>query len=461
MNFRPIGILPFLIPVLWLGYKWILFRDGVYAVDVHAHTQLCISWLDGRPFLTDTVYGNHFLLHNYFLNPLLAPFVYGAGSLGLFGLHTVLCLVALFLWRQDLAGRGGRTWLAVSALLVGPLGYWVFCDLTQGWHVELLYLPLAACWASAWHRRSSASLFAATLAIALVKENAPVLLCALFLFASFPDKDRSSLIRNLATRSNGWILLAFTLLFAAGLIWLSALNGWGHSRLGLAIQAVRRHPEALGSYLIRSLTGNLAILAGGLVPFLLLAISTTRKKQYLLLVTLLALPLILSNIVEGLAYYPYSRNAFGFPPRTAFLWGFLAPAHFLAAARYGYDLKFRFPFPATTVVQLAALAVIAEPRIWPVLTGLYPRYTLSKEQESALEAASRSLPSHSEVICDLRVLPFFHQHYVSALTDTLQTDRQPDLWVYSEKSTGNPCKNQQKYQQIQANGLVFLWKKRK
>lgn len=461
MNFRPASVLPFLIPLLWLGYKWVLFRDGVYAVDVHAHAQLCISWLDGRPLLTDTVYGNHFLLHNYFLNPLLAPFVYGAGSLGLFGLHAALCLVALFLWKKDLTGKGGPVWPAVSALLAGPIGYWVFCDLTQGWHVELLYLPLAACWASARHRQSSTGLFFATLAIALVKENAPILLCALFLFASFEEEDRRPLIRNLATRSNAFIVLAFGLLFAAGLVWLAALNGWGHSRLGMAIQAVRKHPDELASYLIRSLAGNMAILAGGLLPFLALSVSPSRKKQYLVLATILAFPLIASNIVEGLAYYPYSRNAFGFPPRTAFLWGFLAPAHFLAAARYGYALRFRFPVILTAVVQLSVLVVIAEPRIWPVLTGFYPRYLLSKEQETALEAASRSLPPHSEVICDPRILPFFHQHYVSALTDTLRAGRQPDLWVFSGKCTGGSCKDQQKYQQIQANGLTFLWKKKK
>ncbi len=134
----------------WLAVKAVLFRHLEYVCDLFQHLVMSRSVFEGHPFLWEPQAAG--LLHNY---PLLPSFYALTGWLGAYGLFVGLAawmagaLVAVWRlasrsdpWRRELY------WTVVFALVLGPVGFWLWDDPTYGWHTQMVFVPLGILFAT-------------------------------------------------------------------------------------------------------------------------------------------------------------------------------------------------------------------------------------------------------------------------------------------------------------------------
>ncbi len=439
-----------MLPV-WMVLKVRQFDNRVFVVDVYGHVQMCVGWLKGYPLLFESGYGLHDRLHNYYLNPLLAPLVWENGAYGLFAVNVALLGAALVvvqrLVRQAGAGRA-PVLLLVSFGLVGPVSLWLFFDLTFGWHVEPMYVPLAVLWVAALLRQARWPLVVVSIAWLLAKENAIVVLACLLLLAQalhgLAEAPQRSFVRVLLTgraaRTVAWALAVFGL----GLFFLSYKNHFQGGRLGEAVRHVVQtyDPWVLGKFLAKA--GGFALL----LP-LTLVLPMMGLLQYPLrlrwriggLLGLFYLPVFGCCLAEGLLYYPTAHQAAAVVPRASLLWSYAVAAVLLAGA---YFPRWRLSRPGwrsvlVLFVGLASQEVVLESLakngqrfvqrfVWPYLHPLPP----DDASTTYLRQLGKRLPVWSSAVCPDDDFALFHRQFAWSFTNRQPV--RPDALIFDRKT---------------------------
>lgn len=327
--------------ILWYLLKVFQFQTSPEQYpDGMVILQLSRGWLEGRPLLFDTIYGNHALQHNYYLIPLAGIFTKPMGVYGLFMAY--VCLVGVFFWKYyrslpDFNALESRaSWLTVLCYVFGPMAYFMYLDYF-GWHPEQYLIPLLALLAlSLGQRKWGMSLVWLSLAF-LVKESAIVLICCLLLFCSVVDlvlrNPGKPVLSYLLNRRNVTITGISLTLFALGLWWLSHLNGPQTSRLAQAFAKVQYNMTFVYYVLFSGMVG-LMTFGLGLIPFVPWLRTFSRKRLIIGLLAGCYLVLFVMFAVESLYYFPTIYPGISYPPRISGLWAFMFGAFLFLSHRF-------------------------------------------------------------------------------------------------------------------------------
>jgi Predicted membrane protein (DUF2079) len=175
-DFLALGLAVF--AVIWVfALKLKTFYDLGYTSDLFVSVQLARSWLEGRGWLYDNLFGNMLAGHTYFL---LVPLGLVAKPFGAPGLLFVLAasVGAAYFWAARvlrlLGVAGSIAVIAAGALLASPLSVAFYQDSLYGFHVEILAPALCLIlFYFLLQRRMTPSVVTA-LAVISVKEDAPI-----------------------------------------------------------------------------------------------------------------------------------------------------------------------------------------------------------------------------------------------------------------------------------------------
>src|SRR5262249_7256609 len=211
----------------------------------------------------------------------LGPLTNAWGAYGLFAVHALLLLAAFRAADRLLAPDLARRAAFALAYLFGPIAFWIWDDPTYGWHIELLYLPLAVLFVAAANRGSRV-LWVWAAALVLLREDGAVVVCSLELvstwgrLAAFPWSRR-------ALCPTVRIALVWLAVFGAGFAWLRFTQPELEGRFGRAAHFVAASLPGARSALALSVLFALLLLASGLV------LATPRRAA---LAALGAVPLL-------------------------------------------------------------------------------------------------------------------------------------------------------------------------
>ena len=398
---------------VWLAAKLTLFDALEYTSDLISNTQLSLSVFQGRPLLWDNGFGDHKALHNYYLNPLLAPFTWSLGPIGLFVASALLWMTAAFALFS--VARGGPAWKrciywGISAtFLFGPVGFWFFDDYLYGWHAEYLYLPLGIMFACALARGSRASWWIAGILL-LVREEGALIVWAIHVLSEWLrplTPVRARLVR-IARITAVWALA-----FIAGLALLFLLrpaHGGARALNALGFLNTVVHDPALTRALIWGVEAAAAVMGCGVI----VAVSISWRTSLAALVTMI--PLLPPLLVAACAYdteFGLREYGFSWGPRLVILWPVLAAALVLSSA-YSPDRAPRHRIARAALLGAAILTsliaqglVLQEYRSYPFferVTAFLParrhRFVLARlraDEDALLRCLGRSLPSGTPV----------------------------------------------------------------
>jgi hypothetical protein len=346
-------MLPIVGCLIWFLLKVLQFQTSPeqYA-DGMVILQLSKGWLEGRPFLFDTVYGHHTQQHNYYFIPLIGLLTKPMGVYGLFMAYIIL--VGIFFWKcyQSFARFGfferRTTWLTSVFFVFGPMGYFIYLDYF-GWHPEHYLIPLLALLALSLAERNRAMIILWLLLTFSVKESSIVLICCLLLFCSVVEMVLSNPARKwsdyILNKRNVIITGVSVVVFLVGLWLLSHLNGNQPSRLGLAFSRTQLD-TTLFLYIISSCLIGLLTFGLALIPF----IPWLRlSPQMSLIIWVLAggyAVLFVMFATEALFYLPVIYPGVSYPARIGGLWAFMFSAFIFMSYRFAQSGK--IPYQKTT-----------------------------------------------------------------------------------------------------------------
>ncbi|MCF0050448.1 hypothetical protein LXM25_10290 [Dyadobacter sp. LJ53] len=326
-------VLPILGCLVWFFVKVFQFQTSPEQYpDGMVILQLSKGWLEGRPYLFDTIYGNHARQHNYYFIPLIGIFTRPMGVNGLFMAY--VCFVGLFFLisyrsfaRFNVAERRA-IWLTALVYVFGPMAYFMYLDYF-GWHPEQYFVPLLAFLALSLAQRKWAMFVVWLTLTFLVKESSIVLICCLFLFCSVvdrvilnPGKHWLSYILN---KRNLTIAAVSVVLFLIGLWWLSYLNGSQSSRLNQAFSNTQFN-RTFFYYLLFSLAVGVLTFGLGLIPFMPWLRTFPRKELVIGVLAGCYAVLFVMFATEALYYFPTIYPGISYPPRISGLWAFMFSA---------------------------------------------------------------------------------------------------------------------------------------
>jgi hypothetical protein len=435
-----------------------LFRGLHYTFDLFSVLQISRGWLRGHPLLYENGYGKHGQIHNYYTILAFGPLVQLLGAYGLFLGHMLLLLSAAIVLIRA-APRGAPAAAAdvgsAFAMLLGPVSFWLFDDMTYGWHIEFLYLPLGILFAVARERRSRWALLWGT-AIVLDKENGAVVLFALLALESLRPllAGEPGIPRRLAR-----VTIFCVGLFALGLLFLRWKNypvphTWGENRFRSAfanLRFLREAPHRAAA--LAQLRGIFVLL---LPPALFAAALALRSRLAwrqvglaLALWSFAAAPLVIVSGVESLAYASlpaqFIWHGLSWPPRFISLW---------TAAAAGLFHMARLPACGSRIRDLglpvagAAGAVAAMMVALPIVRDYAPLYRLEQAANWRAESASRyagvdiaaiwclarRLPEQTEIAVPRWLYAPFHRQEIVFLERPTPGGPKPDLKVEQDPS---------------------------
>nr|WP_295926490.1 hypothetical protein [uncultured Dyadobacter sp.] len=291
--------------------------------------QLSKGWLEGRPFLFDTIYGNHAQQHNYYFIPLIGIFTKPLGVNGLFLAYVCLTGLFFYVYHRSFAvfnmAERRAVWVTALAYVFGPMAYFMYLDYF-GWHPEQYFIPLLALLALSLAQRKWA-MFTVWLTLTfLLKESSIVLICCLFLFFSVVDMVMRNPAKNwfsyLLNKRNLIIVSTSVILFLAGLWWLSHLNGSKPSRLSEAFANTKLNSTFI-YYILFSLAVGVLTFGLALIPFMPWLRVLPRKTLVIAVLAGCYAVLLVMFATEGLYYFPTIYPGISYPPRISGLWAFM------------------------------------------------------------------------------------------------------------------------------------------
>lgn len=425
----------------FLGLKLLRFQTLAYSFnDLYAFLQMASSWVDGRPFMYDNVWGFHHRIHNYYTVLLWGPLAYAFGAYGLFAVQVILLAVSYVFVNARLSRTAAPRWALnglLALLLLGPVALWLNDHPNIGWHTELTYLPLALLFAVALAGRSRAGTVLAGLGIVLVKEDGAVLAGLIhlsWLGMQFLREHPTQPVTGLLAQKRFWqVAVGWAVVFGVGMAWLSYKNQGGEPRLQMALTLLGEH-VGTGAFWRQMLTlvGQMGLL---LLPVLgLLGLLTRRMPGHRAvgLATLFGTGILILtalNFVQSAHYYGqplFYLVALTWPPRFVLLWAFSAAFLTFVLAAFAPDVR---PLPTVTAwVVLGALYVVQVPLLYlarpdvPQLAEIKNllRGRPAPDKKPALlqpadlaviRCVAEHLPARSSVLAFDYVVPYFHRHY--------------------------------------------------
>ncbi|MFD2569555.1 hypothetical protein ACFSUS_02865 [Spirosoma soli] len=426
----------------FFAFKLLRFVTLAYTFnDMYAFLQMSRSWMDGRPFMYENIWGYHHQIHNYYTVLLWGPFCRLFGAYGLFAVQSGLLLISYALVNERLVRSKLPNWARYTLLgvvLLGPVTFWLNDHPNIGWHTELTYLPLALLFALALMGNSQIGTFLAGLGVVLVKEDGAVLAALIHLsfdgiryVRQHPDKA----IWGWVTQRRFWfIALGWFVVFVAGMIWLSYKNNFAEPRLQIALKLIgdnvgkstfwRQIGMITGQSLVLLLpvAGSLSWVAGKL---------KTRSTPQLLLLWWVGVGLLTGlNFVQSSHYYGqplFHLVSLTWPPRFILLWAFSAAFFTLLLGQFADQLQ-KKTRPTLAWLLIATLVTVQLPLLYlarpdfislnELISTFRGRYS-SEKNSKYLQAADLAivrcladrLPAQSNVFAFDYLVPFFHRNY--------------------------------------------------
>lgn len=423
-------------------FKWARLYTLNYSFnDMYAFLQMSVSWLDGRPFMYDNIWGYHHRIHNYYTVLLWAPFIRLGGAYGLFVAQVLLLMLAYALVSERLIRQlapGWARWGLLGALLIGPVSLWLNDHPNIGWHTELSYLPFSLLFALALAGGKRVWIWLTGALVVLVKEDGAILAALIYVawlaLTTLQQADKPTLWPLLRSRRFWLSLGGWVLVFVLGMAWLSAKNEAGEPRLKNTL-AILGQSGATGIFLGQMLTliGQSLLLLLGVVIFLFLLLRTasTDKKRLIWLVFALGVGVLTAlNTVQSALYFGQSafmQVALTWPPRFVLVWSFTTSFCVLYLLSAPVDSLPHIP-KARSIALAAGLFLVQIPIVylvrpdlptladWKNLARLRP--AADKQTQLVLPAdlavlrkLAAALPPHSSVLAFDYVVPIFHKHY--------------------------------------------------
>lgn len=306
--------------IFFLSVKLILFNSYEYTSDLFSLLQASRSYLSRMPIFWMTRWGEDSWHHQHFLLLLFGPITYlfGAIPIFIFDAGLIFCAAFALLRRSYATKNGSWPWSInlIIALLLGPIGFYLFDDILYGWHVELLYVPLNILFAvDLVEKRKRAWLWA--LLMVLNREDGAVLCCStqLLCFLS-TSNDVKGQIRNIFKILGFWIAV-----FVCGMLILRSHTGPGRDMLTTSLKAI---PEILHSPALRndalSMFKSLAlIIAAGFI-----SLAPACRWRLLVWGFVCVTPLVVLTFLASLAYLPdLKTHNMLWAPRLGILWSHL------------------------------------------------------------------------------------------------------------------------------------------
>jgi hypothetical protein len=400
---------------VWLVVKVRLFQGLEYTSDLFAWVQLPRNWIEGRPLFYPAGLPSS-VVHGYYLAPLLGPLTSAWGAYGLFALHAALLFFAYLQLDRVLDPHVGPRLTRACAYLFGPVGFWIWDDPTYGWHIELLYVPLAVLFVAALHRNSRARWVWGAL-LCLLREDGAIVGCSLHLINRWgrpPEPSWSRLGPTLKLVA-GW----FTV-FAIGFIGLRWREPESSTRLDTAVHFVMvARPGALRALAV-GVAGATLLFASGL----LLVPSAGRAISIVAAVPVIAVSAVAS------AYYGSAQTILTlgptWPTRFAMLWSLVGAAVVSTspATESGAATKNRryrtwgLAVVVSLVAQLSLLRGFRDYDVLKRLAAVWPGSSnviagrLSESERSFLECLRDNLPKGTVVAAHGSLLAYFHRQDV-------------------------------------------------
>lgn len=433
----------------WIGFfligffffKVIRFQTLGYTFnDMYAFLQMSRSWMDGRPFMYENIWGYHHRIHNYYTVLLWGPLCQAFGAYGLFAVETFLLLISYALVNEQLSKRGVPGWaryLFLCVILLGPVSFWLNDHPNIGWHTELTYLPVSLLFALALLGRNRLLSVLAGSAIVLVKEDGAVLAALIHLafegiryVRQQPDRP---LINWLLQRKFWFIAIGWGAIFLGGMFWVSYKNNFAEPRLKTALTLLSTNAgkfvfwkQMLGMIgmsllLLLPVVGVLLFVLRHMNPF-----SITRVFSFWLIgiVVLTAL-----NLVQSVLYFGqplFYLVALTWPPRFILVWSFSAAFLLLQltlpANQFNtVQVERIWLIGAGLIISQAIIVYLARPDL-PSLRDWYytfrGRYASDKnraylqpEDIAVVKCLAENIPLTANVFAFDYLVPFFHRHY--------------------------------------------------
>ncbi|RIV26747.1 hypothetical protein DYU11_00015 [Fibrisoma montanum] len=425
----------------FFAFKVLRFQTLAYTYnDMYAFLQMSCSWMDGRPFMYENIWGYHHKIHNYYTVLLWGPLCRFFGVYGLFAVQTALLLISYGLVNERLARRSVPPWARYALLgtmLLGPVSFWLNDHPNIGWHTELTYLPAALLFALALSGASRPAAIAAGLGVVLIKEDGAILGALIHLAYDgvrfMRDQPKRPLWQWL-TQPRFWLIgLGWGCVFVLGMVWLGFKNNFAEPRLQQALNLIGSGSGELAFWRqMLILVGQSVLL---LLPVLGLLLwfgkALGRGIGSKALVMWLAGVAVLTglNFVQSSLYYGqplFSMVSLTWPPRFVLLWAFSAA--FLTTLLYelggGFQSVVKWPVGLVGgglfVLQLPLLYLarpdFPTPREWAAtVRGRYyaeknPAY-LQPGDLAIIRCLADQLPPRSNVFAFDFLVPFFHRHY--------------------------------------------------
>ncbi len=422
--------------------KWARHYTLSYSFnDMYAFLQMSVSWLDGRPFLYDNIWGYHHRIHNYYTVLLWAPFIRLGGAYGLFAAQTGLLLLAVGL----VAGRLARDqfpawvqWSLVAGLMLGPVSLWLNDHPNIGWHTELTYLPLALLFALALTTEKRGYAWLAGVLVVLVKEDGAILAALIYLawlaLDTLSRHPETPLATVLHSRRFWGAVVGWALMFGLGMGWLAVKNEAGEPRLKNTLAILSQSGASTTfAWAMARLVGQSLLLLAGVITYLGVLTrplaASSRQTVWIIFGVGVGVITVL-NVVQSSFYYgqpAFALVALTWPPRFVLVWAFALAFCVL----YLLSDVYRVPQPwnLTPVVLFIITLVVGQLvlcyQVRPDLpTGADLKNLLrlrpaADKQIALLQPAdlamlrrlARLLPPHSSVFAFDYAVPVFHKHY--------------------------------------------------
>jgi hypothetical protein len=410
--------------VLLLAYfllvKITLYEGMSYSSDFFSHLQSSYTWFTEGSFLYETIYGATNAIHSYYTILLFSPLTilfFGHGlivGVWLFSLVALICI-----WQIKQFSTIDKT--SLSALLVSPVGFYLFDNQYYGFNIETLFLPLCVLWLCA-RLNNKGSLLVSVL-IVLTKEDGIVLLWSLYAIELILKSDGSllQLMRDKAWRKRFIKLTVVCFLgFIFSMMLLSQqaenLNGLtsnfnATSRIAKNFSMLAQHlanPEHF--LLINGFAGHLIGLLF-LLFFGLFSVARAKGKMYTGFF-LVVIPIFIIQFYSSI----HTDYRLLWAPRLSYLYGLMTVTCGFAMLQWSAnenvskraELSKRIFFLYFNWV-IAAGILIQSDRVLPWFTSS-PRDSLTDEEQASLRCVSEKLPSHTFILVPCLLESQFHQH---------------------------------------------------
>lgn len=295
-------LLPIFLSVCFLIYKIRMLNSALYKSDVYSFFQAANDWLIDKPVYFENTFGYIFQHHTYYLIPALAPFTKVFGISGLFIVQLILLLLCIrsLLLMVEPSYRMTRS-IGLSILIFGPLGFYLWDDITYGWHIESLIFPLTLYAGSLLYRKKYIGSYIAFLFLTLIREDAILQVAAIISMLSLLDyftykKSLKDCLKRICFSYGVAVCIFFLNLFVLKL-------GKGDVRFGQSQNGffLLLNSGSEGALYMWNLVKYFSLMVLS-IPFFLFAFRPVKKKFYLIFI--FVLPSLATGFIAGLFYFP-------------------------------------------------------------------------------------------------------------------------------------------------------------